>query len=151
MARMHARVKGKSSSNKPLKNETPKWLPKKTSEIVTLIKKLSKQNMSSSSIGLTLRDSYGIPSVKVVTGKSLTTILKENKLYGELPEDLKNLIKRAITIRKHLKINKKDKVSGRGLQLTESKIRRLQKYYKNRGVLPSTWNYRADRAELLVD
>ena len=151
MARMHARVKGKSGSKKPLESKVPKWVEKKPKEIITLIEKLAKQDLSSSQIGLTLRDSYGIPSVKLITGKSISKILTDAKLIGKIPEDLKNLINKAITIRKHLKLNRKDNFSTRGLQLTEAKIRRLQNYYKREDVLSADWNYNPDRAELLVD
>ena len=137
---MHARVKGKSRSHRPLKADVPKWVEKKPKEIETLVVKFGKQGMSSALIGLTLRDSYGVPSVKNITNKSITQILKENKLTEEIPEDLKNLIKRAIAIRKHLETNKKDNVSKRGLKLTESKILRLQGYHKDNKVLPATWN-----------
>ncbi len=148
---MHARVKGKSRSHRPLKADVPKWVEKKPKEIETLVVKFGKQGMSSALIGLTLRDSYGVPSVKNITNKSITQILKENKLTEEIPEDLKNLIKRAIAIRKHLKTNKKDNVSKRGLKLTESKILRLQGYYKDNKVLPATWNYNPKRAQLMVN
>ena len=151
MARIHARVKGKSRSHKPLKAEVPKWVDKKPKEVETLVVKFGKQGMSSALIGLTLRDSYGIPSVKNITKKSITQILKENKLTGEIPEDLKNLIKRAIAIRKHLEVNKKDKVSIRGLKLTESKILRMQRYYRENKVLPENWTYNPKRAQLLVN
>jgi len=116
-----------------------------------LVVKFGKQGMSSALIGLTLRDSYGIPSVKNITKKSVTQILKENKLTEEIPEDLRNLIIRSIAIRKHLEINKKDNVSKRGLKLTESKILRLQGYYKDNKVLPATWNYNPKRAQLMVN
>jgi small subunit ribosomal protein S15 len=151
MARIHARVKGKSGSKKPLDSKIPKWVEKKPKEIIALFEKLAKQYLSSSQIGLNLRDSYGVPNVKLITGKSISEILKNAKMTGMVPEDLKNLIKRAITIRKHLTLNRKDKFSIRGLQLTEAKIRRIQKYYKSKGVLPEDWNYHPDRAELLVD
>ena len=72
-------------------------------------------------------------------------------LDQKIPEDLKNLIKRAIAIRKHLETNKKDNVSKRGLKLTESKILRLQGYYKDNKVLPATWNYNPKRAQLMVN
>ncbi len=148
---MHARVKGKSRSHRPLKADVPKWVEKKPKEIETLVIKFGKQGMSSALIGLTLRDSYGVPSVKNITKKSITQILKENKLTEEIPEDLKNLIKRAIAIRKHLETNKKDNVSKRGLKLTESKILRMQQYYKKSKVLPETWSYNPKRAKLLVN
>ena len=151
MARIQARVKGKSGSKKPLDSKIPKWVEKKPKEIIALVEKLAKQDLSSSQIGLNLRDSYGVPNVKLITGKSISEILKNAKMTGMVPEDLKNLIKRAITIRKHLTLNRKDKFSIRGLQLTEAKIRRIQKYYKSKGVLPEDWNYHPDRAELLVD
>ena len=150
MARIHARVKGKSRSHRPLKAEVPKWVDKKPNEVETLVVKFGKQGMSSALIGLTLRDSYGIPSIKTLTGKSITQILKENKLTGEIPEDLRNLIIRSITIRKHLEINKKDNVSTRGLRLTESKILRLQLYYKKNNQLPEGWTYNPKRAQLLI-
>ncbi|KAB3548078.1 MAG: 30S ribosomal protein S15, partial [ANME-2 cluster archaeon] len=38
----------------------------------------------------------------------------------------------------------------RALQLTESKIRRLVKYYRRTGTLPKDWVYRADTAEMLI-
>jgi len=151
MARMHARVKGKSRSHRPLTAEVPNWVEKNPKEIETLIVKFRKQGMSSALIGITLRDSYGVPSVKNITNKSITQILKENKLTEEIPEDLKNLIKRSIAIRKHLETNKKDNVSKRGLKLTESKILRLQGYYKKNKVLPATWNYNPKRAQLMVN
>jgi len=151
MARIHARVKGKSGSKKPLESKIPKWVEKKPKEIITLVEKLAKQDLSSSQIGLILRDSYGVPSIKLITGKSVSEILKDAKLSKKLPEDLRNLIKKAIIIRKHIKLNRKDKFSERGLQLTESKVRRLQNYYKREGILPTDWNYNPERAELLVD
>ena len=150
MARIHARVKGKSGSYKPLESEVPKWVDKKPKEVEALVKKFGKQGMSSALIGLTLRDSYGIPSIKTLTGKSVTQILKENDLVGEIPEDLKNLIIRSIAIRKHLETNKKDNVSRRGLKLTESKILRMQSYYQKHNQLPEGWKYNPKRAQLLI-
>jgi len=150
MARIHARVKGKSRSHKPLTADIPKWVDKKPKEVEVLVKKFGKQGMSSALIGLTLRDSYGIPSIKTLTGKSVTQILKESKLTGEIPEDLRNLIIRSITIRKHLETNKKDNVSRRGLKLTESKILRMQIYYQKHNQLPEGWKYNPKRAQLLI-
>ena len=55
-----------------------------------------------------------------------------------------------MNLRKHLEKNKKDYSSKRGLELTESKIRRLVKYYKKRKVLPEDWKYDPEKAKLLV-
>ncbi|MBW3011431.1 30S ribosomal protein S15 [Candidatus Woesearchaeota archaeon] len=150
MARMHSRDKGKSASKKPL-DLKPTWVSFKQKEVEMLVVKLAKQGLSPSQIGLHLRDSYGIPDVKAITGKKINVLLKEKKLAKKLPEDLTSLIKRAIAIRKHLATLKKDKTARRGLTLTESKIKRLMKYYKKTGVLDEDWYYDLDRAELLIE
>ena len=54
------------------------------------------------------RDSQGINQVKAVTGNKILRILKKNGLAPEIPEDLYQLIKKAVTIRKHLERNRKD-------------------------------------------
>jgi small subunit ribosomal protein S15 len=150
MARMHTGSKGKASSKKPLSTTAPSWMKLKKDEVETLIVKLSKQGHQSSEIGLILRDSYGVPDVKIITKKSISQILKEKKVAPEVPEDIQNLIKRAVQVRKHLSANKKDMMSKRGLQLIESKIRRLEKYYKSRNILPKNWKYNPEKARLLV-
>merc|ERR1719237_2019945 len=62
-------------------------------------------------MGVTLRDSFGVPQVKSVTGNKILRVLKTNGLAPELPEDLYCLIKKAVSIRKHLDKNRKDKDS----------------------------------------
>jgi small subunit ribosomal protein S15 len=141
MARIHARRKGASRSKKPLLAPAPAWLQYKKEEIEALVVKLAKQGHNSAQIGAVLRDSYGVPEVQKSTGKKITVILTENKLLAETPEDIQALLKRAIQAKKHLDKNKKDVHSKRGLQLIESKIRRLAKYYKREGRLPKNWKY----------
>lgn len=141
MARMHSRKKGISGPTKPVNKTAQSWLRYKAKEVEMLIAKMAKEGRSTSDIGIILRDTYGIPDVKTLTKKSITKILEEKKLTKELPEDLFNLIKRYIQIKKHLEENKKDKPALRGLQLTESKMRRLVTYYKKKGVLPRDWKY----------
>ena len=77
MAKMHSRKRGRSGSKKPLHKTKPSWLRMKEKELELLIVKLAKEGKSSSVIGLELRDSYGIPDVKTVTGKRIQEILKE--------------------------------------------------------------------------
>ena len=151
MARMHSRDKGRSGSNRPAKKVVPSWLQYKPKEIELLIVKYAKEGKTPSQIGLYLRDEYGIPDVKLVTGKSVTLILKEKNLLGELPEDLTALIRKAILLRKHLEANHKDQPGKRGLHLTESKIMRLAKYYKRTGRIPSQWKYDPERVKLLIE
>jgi len=151
MARMHARKKGKSRSHPPLELQKPTWVRYKGNEIELLIGKLAKEGHSSSEIGTILRDSYGVPNVKLLTGKSIAKIRAEQKLTTELPEDLLSLIRRALAIRKHMEPNKQDMTAKRGLQRTESKIKRLAKYYKESKKLPLDWKYDPERAKIYAE
>ena len=148
MARMHARKKGKSSSKRPFKTETPSWGPLDQSEIEDMIVKLAGDGHASAMIGLILRDQYGVPNVKLATGKSITVILKEKNLMQKLPEDLAALLKKVISLDAYLKVNPRDLHNKRNLHLLEAKIRRLERYYKENGVIPESWKYSLDRAEL---
>lgn len=150
MARIHARRKGKSGSKHPYRSSKPDWITYDSKEVEDLIVKLAKEGNSQSKTGLLLRDQYGVPSVKDVTGKKIGYFLKKNDLLSELPEDIQNLIKKAINLRKHLSQNKKDKHNRRGLQLIESKIRRLANHYKKDGRLPDDWRYDPEKARLMA-
>ncbi|MBL7147418.1 MAG: 30S ribosomal protein S15 [Nanoarchaeota archaeon] len=150
MARLYSRAKGKSKSTKPIKKGKRSWVRYDKKELEQLIIKLVNQENTQSKIGLILRDTYGVPDVKVVLGKKLNKFLEENKLLDKLPEDLVNLIKKDISIMKHMGTNKKDMTAKRGLILTESKINRLVKYYKKNGKLNGGWKYDRDKAKLLI-
>lgn len=150
MARMHARKRGRSGSKRPLIKTAPKWIRYKKNEVEKLVVKLAKEGKSTARIGMILRDEYGIPLVKSVTNKTITQILKENNLASKYPEDLFNLMKKAVNLRVHLSKNKSDYTSKRGLELLESKIRRLGKYYIKRKVLPQDWSYDPEKAKILV-
>ncbi|XLS51407.1 hypothetical protein HN51_012084, partial [Arachis hypogaea] len=66
-------------------------------------------------------------------------ILKAHGLAAEIPEDLYHLIKKVVSIRKHLERNRKDKDSKFMLILVESRIHRLARYYKKTKKLPPVW------------
>lgn len=55
----------------------PEWVTYSDEEIEEMILKFNKEGKSTSEIGIVLRDQYGIPSVKDVTGERITEILKE--------------------------------------------------------------------------
>jgi len=150
MARMHARKKGKSGSKKPPIKTVPRWVSYKKAEVEKIVVKLAKEGYTSAKIGLMLRDRYGIPSVKLITGKSIKQIMMEAGVYPKYPEDLLDLLKRAVNLRNHLAAHKKDYTSKRNLGLLESKIRRLGKYYIKKKVLPSNWKYDPEQAKLIV-
>jgi len=151
MARMHARRRGKSGSTRPLVTENPEWVPIGEKEIEELIVKLAKDGSTSSRIGITLRDQYGVPSVKLATGKSILEVMREHDQEPKLPEDMTSLMKKAVNLNQHLLENAKDESNRRNMQLIESKIRRLTKYYKEKGVLPSDWKYSIKTAELQIE
>ncbi len=150
MAKMHSRKRGKSGSKKPAVSNAQQWVSYSAAEIEQLVVKIAKTGKSASVIGMVLRDSYGIPDVQKLTQKKITKILAEHKLAPELPEDLVALIRKQIALLKHLENNKQDMPVRRGLMLTESKIRRLTKYYKRTKVLAADWAYSADKARLVV-
>jgi len=150
MAKMHSRKKGSSRSRPPTAAKAPEWSDISKEELEKTIMKLQESGLPSSRIGLTLRDQYGVPSVKLALGKNLSHFLKENKALPDVPEDLSNLMKKALHIRKHIKANNKDVHNKRALQLTENKIRRLVKYYHDSGRLAPEWTYSPETAEILV-
>ena len=148
MARMYSRKKGKSGSGKP-RQKIASWVKHKPKEIEDLVVKLAKKGHTSAQIGLLLRDQHGIPSVRMSKLK-VAAIMRKHDLYPELPEDMFNLVKRAVALQNHLSKNKRDYISKRGLELTESKIRRLARYYKKTGALPKAWKWNIEQAKLLV-
>ena len=147
---MHASSKGQSGSKLPLVTENSAWDALTATEIEGLIVKMAKDGEISAKIGLILRDQYGVPDVKLATGKSITQIMKEQGVAGALPEDLANLMRRAISLNVHLKKNKGDVSNYRGLQLIEARIRRLERYYTANNVLASDWKYSINTAELML-
>jgi small subunit ribosomal protein S15 len=150
MARMHSRKKGASRSRPPTAEKAPDWSDVSKEELEKLVIKLHDSGLPSTKIGLTLRDQYGVPSVKLVLGTNMNRFIKEKSSLPEIPEDLSNLMRRALHVRKHLKSNVKDVHNKRALQLMESKIRRLVKYYHDSGRLARSWEYKPETAEMLV-
>ena len=85
---------------------------------------------------------------KAVSAASRKLALVEEQLVNQLLQDLsKAAIQNTEFI---LEENKKDFVSKRGLQLAESKIHRLSKYYRKTKVLPADWKYSPDQAAILL-
>ena len=148
MGRMHSHNYGKSHSTRPLNPKAPSWIKQDPKEIEELIVKYAKDDLSASQIGVKLRDQHSIPLVKPILKKTITKVLEENELNGDLPEDLDNIVKKAIGLQKHLKINKKDNRNIRSLELIEAKVHRLSVYYKKIGKIPKKWKYKSVIAQL---
>ncbi len=150
MARMQTRRKGKSCSKRPMISENPAWVPLTATEIEDLIVTFSKEGMVSAKLGLVLRDQYGVPDIKLATGKTATEIMQEKGVASSPPEDLSNLMRRAITLNVHVIEHRGDMSNKRGLNLIAARIRRLERYYKRKGILPKTWKYSLANAELML-
>jgi len=149
MAKMHSRKKGRAGSKKP--SAMARWVEYNDKEVERLVLKLHKDGLNAADTGRILRDQYGIPSVKNITRKTITQVLEENEILPKIPEDLFNLLKKAVVLRDHLAKNKKDYTSKHGLELMESKIRRLVKYYVREERLPKDFTYEPERAKLLIE
>lgn len=100
--------------------------------------------------GVRLRDAKGIANVKALTGNKILRILKAKGLAPNIPEDLYHLIKKAVSVRKHMEKNRSDYDSKFRLILIESRIHRLARYYKKNNVLPGNWKYESATASALV-
>jgi len=133
--------KGKSHSTRPITHRSPSWCRYTSEEVEALVVKLAREGNLPSKIGVILRDQYGIPLVKPIVGKSITEILKDNNLASAIPEDLGMLLRKASRLHAHLERNRGDKHNKRALQIVESKIHKLSKYYKRKGLLPKDWKY----------
>jgi small subunit ribosomal protein S15 len=149
MARLYTGKRGSAGSKKYPATSRPVGFEPNPPLTLELVEKLAKEGKNEAEIGRVLRDEHKIPSVKMVTGKTISQILKEKKLQGQYPSDLLDLIKRAMSIRRHLKLNSRDVHNRRNLTLTESKIRRLVAFYRGKR-LPSNWKYDPATAGLLV-
>ena len=148
MGRMHTHNHGKAHSIRPIELKKPDWIKMESKEIEELIVKYANEGMTSSQIGIKLRDQHAIPLVKPILNKTISDVLKENDLVPEIPEDLNNIVLRAVNLQKHLKENKSDNRNVRSLELIEAKVHRLSTHYKKKGILPKKWKYKSVVAQL---
>lgn len=147
MARTHAHTHGKSHSIRPTSRDTP-WVNTSEEDLTNLILKYYSDGLSPSKIGIELRDKHGIPLVKNVIGKTISKILEENNIRPAMPEDLDNLLKKAIGLQRHLRTHNSDHRNVRSLELVEAKVHRLSKYYKREGKIEKKWKYASVIAQL---
>merc|ERR1711887_161942 len=116
------------------RRSVPQWMKLTSDDVKDQIFKLAKKGLTPSQIGVILRDSFGVAQVRFITGNKILRILKSKGLAPDLPEDMYFLIKKAVSIRKHLERNRKDRDAKFRLILVESRIHRLARYYKSRAV-----------------
>jgi len=145
---MHTHRHGKSHSIRPVTLRVPSWITLTPAEIETLVVKYAKDGLTPSQIGIKLRDQHSIPLIKPITKKGINQVLEENDLKPEMPEDLENIVNKAVGLQKHLKENKGDNRNVRSLELIEAKVHRLSVYYKRIERIPKTWKYKSVVAQL---
>ena len=143
LARLYASKRGRSGSTRPVSKKTPVWCKYQPEEVEALVTKLAKEDNRPSIIGIILRDRYGIPLARPLLGKKVTKVLETSDFKLKIPEDLDSLIKKAEKMTKHYEKNRKDYATKRGLNLIESKVHRLSKYYKSCNLLSPDWNYKS--------
>jgi small subunit ribosomal protein S15 len=151
---MHTRRRGSSGSDRPAADEPPEWSDVDADAIEKRVVELAEQGHDPSAIGMKLRDEgvkgTPVPDVKLATGKKVTQILDENDAKPDVPEDLRNLMERAIRLREHVETNGQDHQNRRALQNTESKIRRLVNYYRG-DEIDADFRYSYDAAKNLLE
>ncbi|HUK28604.1 MAG TPA: 30S ribosomal protein S15 [Candidatus Acidoferrales bacterium] len=141
-ARLYTSKRGRSGSTRPISKKTPSWVKYTSEEVESLVLKLAREGNTASTIGMLMRDRYGVPLVKSITGRTIHEILAGAQQAGSVPEDLGALVKKADDLRRHLDKNRKDHVNKRSLAMIESKIHRLVKYYHGTGQLKPEWEYK---------
>jgi small subunit ribosomal protein S13e len=109
MGRIQCKGKGKgiSSTTTPFKRKIAKWVTHTPKTLTELVVAMAKKGISPSQIGVVIRDKEGVPSTKLLTGQKIVRILKKYATYYVgcaplIPEDIHCLIRKAISIRKHL-------------------------------------------------
>jgi small subunit ribosomal protein S15 len=151
---MHTRRRGTSGSDRPVVDEPPEWSDVDADAVEERVVELAEQGYSGSEIGLKLRDEgvqgTPVPDVKLATGKKVGEILEENDAAPEIPEDLRNLMEKAVRLREHLEENGQDHQNKRAVQNVESKIRRLVDYYRG-DELDEEFTYSYDAAKELLE
>jgi len=150
MARLHSKKKGKSGTKRPKSTDKPSWVSMSKDDLQELILKNAREGVSAAKIGLLLRDQHGIANVRTILGMSISAFLAKENVSPEYPDDLLNLIKKAVRMSTHLKGTKNDTSNNVKLGHVESKINRLVKYYSGKGRIPQGWKYERDKAALLV-
>ena len=137
MGRVHSHRHGKSHSIRPITQSSPTWVKQNAQEIEELVLKYAKDGLTTSEIGVKLRDQYAIPLVRSITKKSVTEILEQKGIKQEMPEDLNNIVRKALGLQKHLKTHTSDRRNVRSLEL-DRKSTRLNSSHIQKSRMPSS-------------
>jgi len=134
-------------------DDPPEWSDVDADAVEDRVVELAEDGHSPSEIGMKLRDEgvdgTPVPDVSLATDKKITEILDEHDAEPDLPEDLRNLMERAVRLQEHMDENPTDHQNKRALQNTQSKIRRLVDYYRG-DELDEDFTYSYDTATTLL-
>ena len=151
---MHTGRRGTSGSDRPAADEPPEWSDVDPEEIEERVVELAEQGHDPSVIGAKLRDEgvkgTPVPDVKLATGKKVTEILADNDAAADIPEDLRNLLEKAVRLNEHLQENPQDHQNRLARQNVESKVRRLVDYYRG-DELDEEFTYTYETARELLE
>ncbi len=147
---MHTGRKGKAKSRKPEAESVNVPQDFNAGEVEKTVVEYAKKGTHQALIGQMLKEKHNVPYVKQYFGKRLGTILEANKVEGDFPQDMLDLFKRAVKVRRHLAKNHNDVHNKVRLTRIEAKIWRLTKYYKRTGVLPAGWTYEPEKVALMI-
>jgi ribosomal protein S15P/S13E len=151
VSRIHSGRKGRAGSHRPYPVRAPEFATLDKAEVIEEAVRLAKTGVTPAQVGAILRDSHGVPSVRAVAGERMVPLLAGAGVKPDIPDDLQALLKRVVHLQRHLATNKKDLSNRRGLNLMESRIRRLALYYKRHKLLPEDWRYTSATAVLQVE
>jgi len=131
-------------------DEPPAWSDVDADAVEERVVELANEGYSPSEIGLKLRDGgvdgTPVPDVSLATGKKIGEILEAHDAGAELPEDLRNLLEKAVRLNEHMDEHGQDHQNKRALQNVESKVRRLVQYYRG-DELPTDFTYTYETAK----
>jgi len=151
---MHTRRRGRSGSDRPVTNDPPEWSDVDADDVEQRVLSLASEGHTKSEIGMILRDEgvqgTPVPNVKLATGQKIGEILEENDAAPDIPEDLRNLMERAVRLREHRERHPGDAQNLRALQNTEAKVRRLVNYYRG-DQIDTNFRYTYDLAKRLLE
>ena len=151
MAKMHSGGRGSSGSTRPLLSVVPEWSEQDKEKVEQLICELYDAGKSAATIGTILRDQHAVPNVRLLLNKRVAGVLVDNDRIPKYPDEMMNLMRKALRLVDHLEQNRKDLHNRRQLELTESKIRRSARYHIGTGRLSADWRYKRDQIHLIVD
>ena len=107
---MHGKIThpqhGKSHSTRPVRSRETIMGNSESKRNRRIDCQIWKRWIATQQIGLKLRDQHAIPLIKPITNKGIAQVLDENKSSQEIPEDLDNIVRKAVGLQNHLKSNR---------------------------------------------